>query len=187
MGKIKNNVIMQGFSGMLGQDLIIKQIDGKTYFVSRPTIKTPPSARQTESRSKFTEASLFASTAIENPQEYQHYQLVAQFQKLKSAYVAAMTDFLTLPLVETVFTRAYRGTIGDRITITPKLPYKVTDVQVTIVSADGTELEKGSATINGLKWRYTVTASNAQVQGSRLKLITSDRLGKESVFEQVLV
>ncbi len=187
MGKIKNNLIAKSFSGKLGDDLVIRRVGKNTYFIKRPVFAAPPSTLQTENRNKFAEASMYASTALEKPDRYQQYMLVAQLQKLKSAYVAAMTDYLTLPLVASVNTRTYRGAVGDTLSITPKLPAKITVMKVTIINAEGAELESGDAVPHGLKWRYTTTVANTQVHGSRVVVVSKDRLGKEARFEQVLM
>jgi hypothetical protein len=34
MGKVKNNLATQGFSGKLGEDIVFRQIEGKTFFAN---------------------------------------------------------------------------------------------------------------------------------------------------------
>ena len=186
MGRIKGNVITQGFSGKYSDDLIFRHVDGQTFFVRKPEITAPPSERQLEARNKFSEASFFATTAIENSKASQEYKLMATAQGLKSAYLAAMTDYLTLPEISSVFTRSYKGAPGDAISITGKLAYKITGVDVTIIRADGTVLESGAAVARELKWRYSATVPNTQVPGSRLVLKSRDRQGKEFITEKLL-
>ena len=186
MGKIKNNVVTKGFSGKFGDDVVFRQVDNKTIFAKRTPITSAPTAQQVAVRSKFTEASHFASAAIDNPQASQDYKLMAELQGLKSAYVAAVTDYLTLPEIGSAFTAAYKGVVGDVINIKAKVPFKITEIEVSILRADGTVLESGKAQPNELKWRYTATVANAQVKGSKLELLARDRQGKESTLEQVL-
>jgi hypothetical protein len=186
MGKIKNNVATRGFSGKLGEDITFRQVDGKTIFAKRTLTEVAPSARQKEVRLKFAEASQFASAAIENPQAGHEYKIMAELQGFKSAYVAALTDYLSLPEIGGVFTNSYQGRIGDMITITSKVPYKITEINVSILQADGTVLESGKAVASELKWRYLATVPNPQVKGSKLVLVARDRHGKETTFEQVL-
>src|SRR4051812_14012405 len=126
MGKIKNNVVTKGFSGKFGDDLVFRQVDNQTIFAKRTLTPVSSTARQTEVRNKFTEASLFASGAIENPQASLDYKLMAELQGLKSAYLAAITDYLTMPEIGSVFVNAYRGNAGDVLNIKPKAVYKIT-------------------------------------------------------------
>jgi hypothetical protein len=46
MGKVKNNLITQGFSGKYSEDLTFRQIGGKTFFARRGVSSGPPSPRQ---------------------------------------------------------------------------------------------------------------------------------------------
>ena len=186
MGKIKNNVVTKGFSGKFGEDLMFRQVDNKTIFAKRTLVTTDPTARQSAVRTKFTEAAFFASAAIDNPQASQDYKLMAELQGLKSAYIAAMTDYLTEPEVGGVFTAQYKGAVGDVINIMSKVPYKITEIDVSILRADGSLLESGKAVPNQLKWRYIATVVNPQVQGSKLVLLARDRRGTEKTLEVVL-
>ncbi len=186
MGKIKDNVVTKGFSGKFGNDLVFRQVDNQTIFAKRTLVTSAPTEKQTAIRDKFTEASLFASAAIDNPQASQEYKLMAELQGLKSAYVAALTDYLTLPEIGSVFTAGYKGNVGDQLNIKPVVPFKITEIEVSIVLADGSVLESGKASPNELKWRYAATVANAQVKGSKVVLLARDRQGKESTLEQLL-
>jgi hypothetical protein len=188
MGKVKKNknVITKGFSGKYSEDLVFRQVDNQTVFSRVSEATGDPSERQKEVRNKFLEASNFASAAIENPQAGQAYRLMAVAQKLKSAYVAAVTDYLTEPEIAGVFTNSYKGEVGNVINITSKYPYKITGIDVTILKADGTALEQGVATAKELKWFYSTTVANPQVAGCKLVLKSHDRQGKEFSLEKVL-
>ena len=186
MGKIKNNVVTKGFSGKLGDDLVFRQVDNQTIFAKRTLITGVPTARQTEIRNKFTDASNFASAAIENEQASVMYKLMADVQGLKSAYLAAMTDYLTEPEIGGVYSAGYKGVVGDVFNIRPRVPYKIISIDVRIVDANGIAIEAGSAVTNELKWKYIATVANANVRGSRLILTARDRQDKETTFEQVL-
>lgn len=186
MGKVKNNVVTKGFSGKFGEDIIFRQVDNNTFFAKRTSATLTPSAKQSEVRNKFTEASLYASAAVDNPQASLEYKLMAELQGLKSAYLAAITDFLTHPEIASVFTRAYKGHVGDILSIKPKVRHKIIEIEVSIFDANGALIESGRAITHELTWRYTATVENANVSGSKLLLVARDRTGKESTFEQVL-
>ncbi|MBT1706429.1 hypothetical protein [Chryseosolibacter indicus] len=186
MGKIQNNIVTKGFSGKYSEDLMFRQIDKKTTF-SRVGVNTKsPTAQQTEVRKKFTEASFFASGAIDNPQTFADYKTMAELQGLKSAYIAALTDFLTEPEIGGAFTAGYKGQVGELINIVPKVPYKITEIDVSILRPDGAVLESGKAQPSVENWKYAATVANAAVKGSKLVLVARDRQGREVTFEQVL-
>ena len=105
---------------------------------------------------------------------------------LKSSYLAAMTDYLTLPELKSVFADEYYGNVGDLITITAKVPFKIVDLNVSILNAAGVVIESGKAVANEAKWRFVITVANPQVKGSKLVLVAQDRQGKLSTLEQVL-
>jgi hypothetical protein len=186
MGKIKNNVVTKGFSGKFGDDLVFRQVDNKTIFAKRTLTASKPTARQTQVRNKFIEATNYASGAIDNPQASVAYSQMAELQRLKSAYLAAMADFLSEPEISSVFTASYKGQVGDVINIIPKSAYKITEINVRILKADGSVLETGNAMANNARWKYTAKVVNPQPVGSKLVLIAHDRQGKQSTFEQVL-
>jgi hypothetical protein len=186
MGKIKNNLATQGFSGKLGEDIVFRQVGGKTFFAKRGVLSSPPSTLQLQMRDKFAQAALFASGEMDKPHAYQDYKVLAKFQGLRSAYVAAFKDFITLPEIGGLNTSVYRGKAGDLIGITSMVPYKVTEIEIRIFSPDGTVLESGKAVAREPKWRYTARVDNPQVQGSRIIVIGRDRLGRETTLERVL-
>lgn len=186
MGKIKKNTITKGFSGKYGDDIVFRQVDHQTIFSQPGVITVPPTEKQVAVRAKFGEAANFASAAIDNPQASQDYKLMAAAQGLRSAFVAAVTDYLTQPEISSVFTNEYKGALGNVINMTSKYPYKITGISVSILKADGTVLEAGEATANELKWRYTATVANPQVQGCKLVLKSRDRQGKELTLEKAL-
>jgi len=186
MGKIKNNVLTKGFSGKFADDLEFRQVDGKTIFTKRRLITKEPTAKQLETRSKFRNAASFASAAIENEEASVVYKQMAEVQGLRSAYLAAVTDYFTLPEIGDVYTGNYKGKIGDVLNIRPKVQMKVTSAAVRILDANGVELEAGNAIAIELKWKYTCTKANANVPGSKIVVTARDRQGKESVYEKML-
>jgi hypothetical protein len=186
MGKIKNNAVTKGFSGKLGDDITFRQVDGKTIFAKRTLTSTAPTEKQQQVRNRFSEASQFAAASIDNPQALLDYKAMAELQGLKSAYMAALIDYLTAPEMGIPSTAYYKGRIGDMINVAPTVPGKFTEVAVSILSADGAVLESGIAIERNLKWAYTATVVNAQWKGSRIVLVGRDRQDREATFEKVL-
>src|SRR5687768_7194599 len=122
MGKIKNNPVTNGFNGKLGDDLTFRQVDGKTVFAKRTLTSTAPTEKQQQVRNRFSEASQFAAASIDNPQALLDYKAMAELQGLKSAYMAALIDYLTPPEMGTPSTAYYKGRIGDMINAAPTVP-----------------------------------------------------------------
>ncbi len=186
MGKVDENIITKGFRGKYNDDLVFRRMDRQTIFSRRSVSTKPPTAKQLESRNKFNRASHYASAAIAHPQRGLDYKVMAEQQGLKSAYLAAVTDYLTLPEITSVFADEYNGNAGELITITAKVPFKIIDLSVSILNAAGAVIESGKAVPNEAKWRYVITTANPQVKGSKLVIIAHDRQGKISTVEQVL-
>ncbi|WP_276371823.1 hypothetical protein [Chryseolinea sp. H1M3-3] len=186
MGKIDENIITKGFRGKYNEDLVFRKVDKQTIFSRRSVSSKPPTESQLAARARFNSASMYASSAIAHPQRSLDYKVMADLQGLKSAYLAAVTDYLTMPEIGNAFAGEYNGNAGDLITIIGKVKFKIVDLTVTILSATGAVIETGKAVPFELKWRYTATTPNPQVRGSRLVLVARDRQGKESTVDQVL-
>lgn len=186
MGKVDENIITKGFRGKYNDDLVFRKVDNKTIFSRRSVSRKPPTAAQLEANRMFNRASHYASAAIAHPQRGLDYKVMAEQQGYKSAYVAALTDYLTLPEITSVFADEYHGVVGELITITAKVPFKIIDMSVSVMSADGAVIESGKAVPNAAKWRYVMTVANPQVKGSKLVIVAHDRQGKISTLEQVL-
>lgn len=186
MGQISSDSITNGFRGAYNEDLVFRRYGNKTFFSRKGKVTTPASAHQQETRNRFTEASCYATTALEDPQTNLAYTLMAEANGLRSAYVAAIKDFMTEPAIETMNTRAYRGAVGQVITFAPQFAFKLVRVTVTIQQADGAIVETGPATPIKQRWQYKATVANQQVTGCSLVLKAYDRLGKEVVVERRL-
>jgi hypothetical protein len=186
MGKIKNNPVTNGFTGKLGDDIVFRQVDNKTIFAKRTVPTGPPTAGQSAVRDRFAEATMYAGAAMDDPQASMEYKLMATVLGVKTAFVAAVTDFLTLPQIARVYTRSYKGQVGDIFSIKPTVPYKAVRVDVTLLDSSGAVIESGSAVANQLNWRYIATKANANIAGCKLVLTAYDRLDQQSTFEKVL-
>lgn len=186
MGQISTDSIVNGFRGAYNEDLVFRRYGNKTFFSRKGRVTTPASAPQQETRTRFTEASFYASAALEDEPTRLAYTLMATTNGLRSAYVAAIKDFMTEPEIDQVVTRTYTGALGSAITITPRFAYKIARLEVTILNADGTALESGPATLNKMRWQYKATVINGQVRGCKLVLKAYDRLDKVLVLERLL-
>jgi hypothetical protein len=159
MAKIRNNLILQGISGMLGKQLVIRQTKGgRGVLAAAPAISEgrEPTAKQKEHQEKFRQAILYAKGAQNNPE----YQAVAESRGV-SPFNVATADFFHPPEIRDIDVSAYHGAIGETITIIAVDDVKVTTVGVLLVDDNNVVIEKGKAIVSAQdphRWIYTATA-----------------------------
>jgi hypothetical protein len=162
---------------------VIRRLGKQTIFSRRPVVKNKPTVRQQANRDRFAEATLFAISELKKPKASLEYKIMAELQGLKTAHLAAISDFLLRPEIDTVDVKGYKGNPGDVIHITPCMPYKVVEVDVNIYAKDGTLVEAGKAVEDELNWKYVATIANTMAAGSAVELVAHDRLRKISKSE----
>jgi hypothetical protein len=97
MARVKNNIITQGLSGMLGGTLVFRQQGGRTIVSAAPTEAAgEPSAAQVAQRQRFQEAAIYAKAQITDPASKAAYA-AEQDGSNGSAYAIAVADFLKAP------------------------------------------------------------------------------------------
>ena len=94
MAIVRNNSVTQGFSGMLDNLIVFRQLNGKTIVAKRPRPARRQSAQQRENRMRFHDATVFAKSAMYDPQKKAYYWKMAQELKLPNAYTAAITEYM---------------------------------------------------------------------------------------------
>ena len=187
MAILKENPIMSGASGMLGNVVVYRQYRGRTLMCNRPAKRNVITPHQQKMKSRFLEAVAFAKKQIANPATKAIYQ-PGPDSKFTSAYAAALADYLKRPVVEDVDVSAYSGNVGDVIVV------KATDIARTLVVAvsvfgiDGKVVEHGIAVDNVFTDRYIFKATrpNAFVRGSKILITVRDRPGNMVVKEIVV-
>lgn len=173
MAKSRNNVVMRGASGKVGNMLVFRQKAGSTIIADVPKINPDrvPTDDQLSVQERFTDAAFYAKRAISDPDLKERYQ-----QKAKpgqSAYNVAFKDYLTDPEIRRVFTDGYMGAIGDEITIRVRDVLEVKQVHVDIVDGNGVAIEDGLAVATdetATEWIYTATAANETLTGSAITI-----------------
>lgn len=180
MAKIRKNIIIQGFSGSLGDQLIIKQDKaGRTILAVPPTVdpdRTFSEAQQAQ-HEKFREAAAYAKDA--KVQEV--YQTKAEGTP-QTPYNVAMADWFHAPEVEEVDASAWSGQANEVIRIRALDDVQVTQVTVLITDDTGTVLEQGTATDAGSGW-WTYTTQNATPGASRIVASARDLPGHVTQLE----
>lgn len=186
MAKVKNNIVTEGLSGMLGQRIVFRQRAGKTIVSVKPQVTAERSEAQLRQVQKFREGAQYATKALQDPNVKAAYALRAK--PGQSAYNVALADYLSAPDISLVDFSLYDGKKGSLLTIRATDDHLVSEVHVAIYSAAGTLLEEGSATEqeNGLDWTYTTKVASTNVQGNRLEIRATDLPGNRSQRSEVI-
>jgi hypothetical protein len=182
----KKNLLFRGFSGQFGKQAVLRQRDGKTILSDFP-VKTemPPTEKQIAHRERFSNAAAYAELQMADAASREAYQKEARRRKMASAYLAAVTDFLTVPEITHADVDAYRGQVGDKIEIVVD-DMSVTSVVVEIIGGNGGMIETGAAIAHdesNTVWTYTAQAAGATWGGGKAIVKAYDRPKNESVRE----
>ncbi|MBT1704917.1 hypothetical protein [Chryseosolibacter indicus] len=186
MGVVKNNLVTKGFSGKMGDDIVFRQVGNQTQFAKAGRRRASFTENQVAQQERFLNAVMYAKSALLDPATKELYVLMAEKAGLRSAYSAAVTDYLTPPKIASVFTGNYQGEVGNTLFIAAVNDFKITEVTLTIQRADNTVVETGAALRDGGSWKYTAAVANAEFMGNKIVVRAKDRLGKEVTFEQLL-
>lgn len=91
MATIDNNIITKSLHGMIGDTIVFRQVKGKTILANRPCKPRFQSALQKQNRQLFRQATLFAKSAMRDPEKKECYRKMAAKMNLPNAYTAALT------------------------------------------------------------------------------------------------
>jgi hypothetical protein len=188
MAKIKNNVLLRGASGMLGQQIVYREVNGQLIMANRPKKSGVLTAQQIIAKENFLQASLYAKGQVADPLSKAEYETGIS-DKCNSAYAVALTDYLKAPVIHTVETTGYSGKIGENVAIKATDNFKVTSVYVEIWSAANVMIEQGNATLDATNivfWNYKTTALNVVLPGSTLVIKAKDKANNITTITVVL-
>lgn len=104
MAIVRDNILMEGLSGMFGRSIVFKNLRGKTIVALRPAAPSKQSEKQKANRSKFKDASHWAREVLQDAGNKEYYQKRAKKLNLPNAYTAAITDYMRKPRVMKSFT-----------------------------------------------------------------------------------
>ncbi|MEO5980003.1 MAG: hypothetical protein ABIS36_23250 [Chryseolinea sp.] len=179
MSKIENNPLFKGVSGKLGDVIVIRQSQRGIVMANKPRKAKTVTESQLARRSTFQDASHYALRQLAKPEARALYESRVNIYK-NSAYLVAISDYLSLPKVQLIDTESYTGAVGQSINVKATDDFQVTTVSVVIKSASGVELERGQATLSidlRDQWVYTTTAVNATLVGSTVTASATDLAG----------
>lgn len=170
MAQSKNNIITHGLSGKVGDIIVFSQRGGKTIVSKAPRKRTgEDSEKQKEQQAKFQQAVLYGKSVIADPTQKELYESTG-----KRAYNVAVADMLNAPKIEKIDLTSYTGQIGDTIKIRVMDDFAVTSVKVIIENSDGSLVEQGNATLQGIDWVYTATATNPDLSDDKIIIQATD-------------
>jgi hypothetical protein len=159
MAKVRNNIVMHGLSGTLGDQITVKQDKaGRTIMSVKATY---PEDRQFTEQQKaqqeqFKEAAAYAKGAAKVEPMYAQKAEGTP----KSAYNVAMADWFHPPEIADIDLAQWTGQAGQTIRIKASDDMKVSRVTVVITDENDAVLEQGAATAgDGVWWNYTTTAA----------------------------
>lgn len=188
MATQENNVVMRNASGMFGGQVVFRLRAGKTILAAPPTVNPDRevSADEEAARESFKVAIRHAKALINSPLIKAAYLAIAK--PGQSAFNVAFTDVYYAPEILGLGTGNYNGTIGDIIEVEAVDNVKVTAVKVRINNAADQLIEQGDAvvSIDGTTWKYTVTAANANLAGTKIIATALDLAGNEGEAEAAL-
>ena len=92
MAEVKENYVVKGISGKVGNMMVYKIINGKTFMTKYPDrSKVNYNKEQIEFRKIFAKAAKFASEIVSDPSKKSTYPR----QGRKSIYHCALSDYMT--------------------------------------------------------------------------------------------
>jgi hypothetical protein len=160
MAKVKSNNIMEGLSGKLGKQLVIRHMrDGRTIVLTRPDFSNRVfSEGQLTHQSRFQLATAYARTASKTNPVYAQFAAGTP----KSAYNLALSDWFHPPIIHSIQRQ------NDCILVDVTDNVLVAQVIVKILNEQGETLEQGQAVAgNGTCWEYTTAAQGKVVIEAR--------------------
>jgi hypothetical protein len=181
MARLKGNIAMKGVSGMLGANIVFRQVGEKTVLSNRPTKRKRLSPGQKTTVKRFTRAQRYAKERMTDPAMKALYKKGITAKKT-SAYAVAASDFLNPPKLHYIKVPDYNGAVDTVITIKATDDFRVASVDVSITNGHGVLLETGPATAYRLKpfiWKYKTTVMNTAVSGTIVKVTAKDYANNE--------
>ncbi|HYG38537.1 MAG TPA: hypothetical protein VD908_07965 [Cytophagales bacterium] len=94
MARLVTNSPLNGLKGVLGKDLVFRQVNGETIVSYNAGYNRKSSSAQKKTRGKFREAAAYSKAQMLIPERKAYYQKVAKKLKLPNAYTAAITEYM---------------------------------------------------------------------------------------------
>jgi hypothetical protein len=155
MAKVKDNILLNGVSGKLGNIVIRHMVDGSTRICKKPNFSERKfSQGQKDHQERFRNATDYARGAAKTQPIY------AELAKgtTKNAYNWALSDWFKPPVIHRI--ERQEGKIRVRASDN----VKVTKVRIQVLDSDGNVLEQGEAEqLNATWWEFALTTDGTVV------------------------
>ena len=175
MALVLDNVLLQVVRGTLGDQITIYERNGQIIMAKKrgPSTK-PPTLKQLEARYKMKVAAAYARVIIQDPELKAYYKSLAG--PGQNAYNMAVKDAYRSPEIQNIVLEE------ETVVVTVKDEFRIAEVEVRVVDADGVIKERGKAVLgrNGVDWYYKTTSRPA---GGRVIVVAVDLPGNETVRE----
>jgi hypothetical protein len=183
MVKLRKNLLIKGLIGSVNKQLVLKQYGKTTVVTSYPDMsKVVKTEKQKKENKRFKEAVAYANTQMANPVAKAEYQ--ARTKGLQRAFNIAIADFYNPPEITKVDTSAWKGRMGDVITIHATDDFRVEKVMVEISDTSGSILESASAQkITAVKWECSLQKEYTHTDNLLIKVSAWDRPGNVAIWE----
>ena len=180
MARVKHNVIIQGTSGSVGKQVVLKNYGNVTIISNFPDMsRVKLTSKQKEENQKFREASAYAHSQMLDPIAKAAYK--AKTSGLQRAYNIAMADYYHPPEIKEINTSMFRGEPDDLIIIQAMDDFKVVRVSVEIYNDEGTILDTGDAVQTGeWIWNYHSVESFDSIKGLEIVAYAWDKPGNRA-------
>ncbi|SFW85352.1 hypothetical protein [Chitinophaga sancti] len=175
MALIKDSILLQCVEGSLGNEITIYKRNGQI-IVAKKRRKSDkrPTTKQLEARYKMRVAAAYAKVILQDPELKAYYKSLAG--PGQNAWNMAVKDAYHAPEIQNI---QFEDTT---VVVEVKDEFRVAEVQVRIVGADGVVQERGRALAgrNGVHWYYQAGALPA---GGTVIVVAVDLPGNERVRE----
>ena len=144
MAKVLSNPVVQGLSGSLGRDLMLRRLaDGRTVLCVKPDFsRRKLSAQQHDHHRRFRKASAYARSAAKTQQAYAERAAGT----LKTAYNIVLADWFHPPVIHAVEVR------DGQIRVQASDDVLVARVRLTLLDGAGRQVEQAEAAQTSVLW-----------------------------------
>lgn len=176
MATIRNNILVENLRGMIGNQLVFRQLRGKTVVSASPGSPRKESEQQRDNRRRFRYATAYAKYMMQNPEMKAYYWHKARELNLPNAYTAAITDYMRKPVISKVSVSTRKKGRKMISIVATKKHFALKKVAVTVKDAQGVVLERGEAwrKETGQHWQYSPAV--ALIQGLLVEVSVTDRM-----------
>ncbi len=181
MAKVADNIILKGLTGMIGDMLVFRQLNGQTVVSAKPKKPTSRTQKQQEGQERFKRAVAYAKASMVQPHLKELYTSGISARRT-SAHQVAIADYLNAPCIEDINASHYKGDVGNTIAIRATDDFRVVSIQVAIHTPDGELIEEGAASCNteGDIWIYTTSLPNPSYTNCQVTVTASDIPGNKT-------